>query len=248
MRLSSLLSDDYETDTVTCSIVDPENKPLIASFKTCAPRYVAQATARPKRRRFVLPLLLRPTTYPFSRPVSLLIIVTLPIALPISLMYIFAQFLLQSTYSRRRIKLARSELGGGKKGWLERVGVKLQEAVDAVDGAIDSHSESESLSSGNSHKLALDGQPTSPTEEDELLPRGHPVFAPFASYRDGIDTPPLLRPLQAGTTVSDQPFSSDPVLSDRQLVMIKNLNSIPQLKVSLAWLWLFLDMYPSDTL
>lgn len=226
-------------------VMDPNHSPLIKSYTTSAlARPTSPSTARqpsmPKR-RFVLPLLLRPTTYPFSRPVSLAIIVFLPIALPLSLLFLIGQFMIQTRQSRLRIDSLRKELGGGRDGWLERVGVKLQQVVDeTLDHHPDSTSDSSSASANSAtpFNLAFDGSaPAAETERPSSLRNSS--FAAFAAYKEGVETPPLARPVlpsdsedvtAEGTTI--HPYPSDPILTDRQLVMIKNLNSIPQMRVS----------------
>ncbi|GAA5981084.1 hypothetical protein JCM10908_003978 [Rhodotorula pacifica] len=114
--------------------------PLVKSYGPPAEPYKphvaasTDTTKRNRRFRFRLPLLLRPTSYPFSRPVSLLVIFFLPIALPITVGYLITRFALQGRESRRRIRNARIERGEGREGMLQRVGVRIGEIAEQVGG------------------------------------------------------------------------------------------------------------------
>lgn len=183
-----------------------------------------------------LPLLLRPTTYPFSRPVSLAIIVTLPISLPLALLYLIGRFVVQSQSSRNRIKDMRKVMGGGREGMLERVGVKLQEVAETV-GAGDNpeHAAGLDVPSSSGSQTPVDPETEQDDEEDPKL-KHHPAFQALSSY-DGTDTPPLSRPLMPHSSSNDgKPLPTDPVLSPGQIKMIENLNSIPQLKKHFVYL------------
>ncbi|POY70541.1 hypothetical protein BMF94_6455 [Rhodotorula taiwanensis] len=112
--------------------------PLVESYGPPEKPFVPspEALAKNKKRRFRLrlPLLLRPTTYPFSRPVSLLVICFLPIALPLSVGFLITRFALQGRESRKRIATARKEKGEGREGMLMRVGVRIGEIAEQVGG------------------------------------------------------------------------------------------------------------------
>lgn len=221
---------------------------------------VAQDTftvATPRKRfKISLPLLLRPTTYPFSRPVSLLIIVLLPVALPLALVFLVGRFIIAGHSSQRRIRQIRNGMGGGREGMLERVGVRLRGAIADVAETVqpDNPEHAGSLGSGG------DG------ERDEVVPlRRHPAFAAFAnSYGSGgTETPPLARPVSPGeydpeaTGSESKPYPTDPILrcalssclprndanltsstphSPAQVLMIHHLNSIPQMRKHLAYM------------
>lgn len=220
------------TDKHCYSHLDPDHAPLIATYAACLPPPPPSPSKhldekKPKK-PFKLPVLLRPSSYPFSRPVSLFIIVFLPITFPASILYILCTFLVQSRNSSRRIKEIRAGLGT-RQGMLERVGVKIgervQEVVDVATGETD-----EPTSNGTS-----ESSHSTPMEERGLLK--HPSLVAFASY-GGTETPPLARPTSPGDKVDvgadgslQNPYPSDPVLTPEQLTMIANLNSIPHLKV-----------------
>lgn len=229
-------------NALVSSTLDSRHGPLIKSYTptTVIPeRDGLEPTV--KKRRFVLPLLLRPTTYPFSRPVSLAIIVFLPLALPLSLVYLVGKFILDGQRSHVRIKTFRKELGGeGRVGWLERVNITLQEAADEVVGVHHGEggasSDASSATSSTPLSVAYDGQ------TNEVDTPKHPSFAAFASY-NGTETPPLARPLSPRRVVDPQavgskekPYPTDPVLTDRQIVMMRNINSIPHLRKHLTFL------------
>ncbi|GAA5878807.1 hypothetical protein JCM3774_000971 [Rhodotorula dairenensis] len=110
--------------------------PPAEPFEPPVPAAADGAAGHRKRRpfRFRLPLLLRPTSYPFSRPVSLLVIFFLPIALPLTVGYLITRFALEGRESRRRIRDARKERGEGREGFLMRVGVKIGEIAEQVGG------------------------------------------------------------------------------------------------------------------
>lgn len=109
--------------------------PLVESYGPPDKPYIPHPSP-PRRRRFRLrlPFLLRPTSYPFSRPVSLLVICFLPIALPLSVGYLVTRFALQGRESRRRIRDARRARGEGREGMLMRVGVRIGEIAEQVGG------------------------------------------------------------------------------------------------------------------
>jgi hypothetical protein len=237
-------------------VLDSRHGPLIESYTLLTEMELPKRDGTApimKKRRFVLPLLLRPTTYPFSRPVSLAIIAFLPLALPLSLVYLVGQFLLHGRQSQQRIKVFRKELGEeGREGWLERVNITLQQAADEVAGV--HHGEgasSDNLSATsstplnvaydghNANNVAYDGHDA----KDESASLKHPVFSAFASYSEGTETPPLARPLSPGRLVDseavgskEKPYPTDPVLTERQITMIRHINSIPQLRKHLTFL------------
>ncbi|KAL8286209.1 hypothetical protein RQP46_004697 [Phenoliferia psychrophenolica] len=212
---------------------------LIESYrKIDPPPALEKSTATPRRRfKLSLPLLLRPTTYPFSRPLSLLIIVLLPVALPLSIIFLIGRFLIAGHSSQRRIRQLRVGLGGGRTGMLERVGVRLREVAETVQP--DNPEHAGSLGNGG---LGED-EGGSPGKEEREPVRRHPSFAAFANY-GGTETPPLARAVSPNpedfdpevTGEEGTPFQTDPILSPAQVTMIKNLNSIPQLRKHLAYM------------
>lgn len=229
----------------THSILDPSGGPLISTFTSIAPLVPSppNATSKSKRRLGLpkLPLLLRPTSYPFSRPVSLLIIFTLPLALPLSVIYLVGRFLLQGRESKKRIKDIRSEIGGGRQGMLERVGIVVREAIEEV--LVDAVNPNEHPELALESNGSGGGESGSSSSSDERTPL-RPSFAAFSSYKEGIDTPPLTRPGSPGQRVDPEatgkdggkPYPTDPILTDAQKIMIKNLNSIPQMRKHFTYL------------
>lgn len=204
-----------------------------------SPRSSHSAHKKPRRWAPRLPLLLRPTTYPFSRPVSLVIIVTLPVSLPLALLYLIGRFVVQSNSSRKRIKDMRKEMGGGREGMLERVGVKLREVAETV-GAGDNPEHAAGLnapsSSSEGSQTPVDNQVQHMYGDEDPKLKQHPAFQALSSF-DGTDTPPLSRPLFPQSTSADgKPLATDPILSPAQLRMIENLNSIPQMKKHFVYL------------
>lgn len=225
---------------------EPKLSPKFLPFQQFlnTPRTVVEKTpaVTPKRWfKVSLPLLLRPTTYPFSRPVSLLVIFLLPVALPAALLFLVGKFLLAGRQSKRRISEIRRGMGGGREGMLERVGVRLREAIDDVAETVQPDNPEHAVEVGDGGS-SEDVSSTAETLRNEETPLRHPAFAAFSKY-DGTDTPPLARPVSPGELefheaapgAAAHPFSTDPVLSPAQVIMIRNLNSIPQLRKHLAF-------------
>lgn len=102
---------------------------------------------------------------------------------------------------------------------LERVGISLNAAMEEVA----------EIALPDTPALAMDG------EADEHTTLRGPAVDRF-KY-DGAGTPELARAGSPGlvedssaTGSRDAPYPTDPVLTDAQVLMIKNLNSIPQLR------------------
>lgn len=281
IKVAKLRGDDTDVDPDLSlgglDIALQEGVPLIVSYNTIplpsppTPEEIAKQRKRPYK--FKLPLLLRPTSYPFSRPVSLFIIVFLPITLPLSVLFLITRFVLQGRDSKKRIRNIRKDIGGGRKGMLERVGVQIREVVDEVidevaqpdnpDSAASAYSSSRkdagtpAPSSGassasaysNSNGYGNDVGRSTPSSEassasgDDQTPMlKHPALVAFAQSTSGTGTPPLARPTSPSLAVDElatgsasKPYPSDPILSEAQKEMIKNLNSIPQLRKHFAY-------------
>ncbi|KAK4704506.1 hypothetical protein P7C70_g1702, partial [Phenoliferia sp. Uapishka_3] len=204
---------------------------LIESYRVVFPPPPSPKSHTPKRSRYTprLPLLLRPTTYPFSRPLSLLIIVSLPIALPLLVTFLVVRFFVSGQMSQRRIRSFRKGIEGGRKGMLDRVGLRLREAMEeAVESGVGGSEEMESERSGDGEGKAL--------RKGEGLVRGY-------GGTGGTETPVLARSASPGQDVDPEatgslahPYPTDPILSPAQAIMIRNLNSIPQLRKHLAYM------------
>lgn len=184
---------------------------------------------------------------------SLLVIVCLPLALPATLIYLIGRFMVQSRQSRRRIKDMRLALGDstrGREGMLERVGVKIREVaemtgVDNPEYAADLEDPEPPMfgdAEDGSAEAQKNGTERQPLRSSGQAPNGskHAALSALSEPYDGIDTPPLARPLvpesnDGGTGVrgiggDDEGFNTDAVLTPAQKEMIKNLNAIPQLR------------------
>ncbi|GAA5891805.1 hypothetical protein JCM8208_002892 [Rhodotorula glutinis] len=227
-----------------------KDAPIIVSHKQVPAPDLPKGCIPAKRRfRLRLPLLLRPTTYPFSRPVSLLIIAFLPLALPLSVVYLVGRFALQTRESRRRIRDARKRLGGGRETMLQRVGVRIGEVAELA--GVDNPEYAGGLS-----VEGLEGGRGDEGEADEAT-----RFGPQRTYgsASGTSTPALARPvsppsLSSSRSATPSPpsptssttdlarsdeaarFSTDPVLSSSQLFQVKNLNAIPHLRKHFVYL------------
>lgn len=221
------------SDAASRRVMTDDGAPMIASFRQIdpiSPPIQDDASVHKKRKfKFKLPLLLRPTTYPFSRPVSLILIVFIPITIPLTLLFVVSRFVLQSRQSNQRIRQMRVG-AGGRNGMLERVGIRIAQAIDDVAETAQPSNPEYAIDGGETPKSELD------EEEGERTFLKDPSFANFATY-GGTETPPLTRPISPGlqddptaTGSASNPYPTDPVLTPAQIIMIKNLNSIPHLK------------------
>ncbi|KAI5479229.1 lipid particle protein [Pseudohyphozyma bogoriensis] len=173
---------------------------------------------------------------PFSRPVSLAVIVFLPIALPAALCYLVGRFLLQGRESKRRIRDIRTATGGGREGVLARVGLGRLGAQ--VRSAFEEVSD-ETLQPDNPEHEVETSHLTAEDLEEENTRLKHPSFAAFASY-GGTETPPIARAVSPALELRDESkpekrHPTDPILSEAQKAMIKNLNALPQMKKHLSY-------------
>ncbi|BGO88545.1 hypothetical protein NBRC10512_003357 [Rhodotorula toruloides] len=218
--------------------------PIISSYRTIPVPAASSDTPTPSKRRFRLrlPFLLRPTSYPFSRPVSLAIIAFLPLALPLSVLYLISRFALQGRESRRRIRDARKKLGEGREGMLRRVGVGMVEVVEQV--GVDNPEYVEGLQQveeergeGPQRGFGRVGGEETPVLARPVSPpslASTPARSPSptsSASPAGSDTP-LVRPLPADAAH----YSTDPILSSSQLFQLNNLNALPGLNKHLVYL------------
>ncbi|KAK4049604.1 hypothetical protein OIO90_005363 [Microbotryomycetes sp. JL221] len=185
--------------------------PIIVNYnQVTVPELTPEELNKKQRFRLRLPLLLRPTTYPFSRPVSLLVIVCLPVALPLLSVYLVGRFMVQTRASRRRIKDIRKTTGGGREGMLARVGVKLGEVAEQVGvdnpeyAAGLAQESSEARSSTNSN--VFNGDDGNGREEERKRLKQDPTLSDLINY-GGTDTPPFAR----SQAPSDANFADAPV-------------------------------------
>ncbi|GAA5957391.1 hypothetical protein JCM21900_006886 [Sporobolomyces salmonicolor] len=240
--------------------------PIISSYRladtsTSATKPIAAARISRRRFRLRLPLLLRPTTYPFSRPVSLAIIVLLPVALPLSLIYLIGRFLLQGRSSRRRIREMRRLAGGGREGMLERVGVKLREVAElagtdnpeyaaglagggggASEGGGGAEREGEGLKRGRRDSSSR----TTTYGTTESTPAGSgqstPALARGGSPPTRLCSTALGSSSSSSSSFSHTPnyealkYSTDPIFTPSQIFQMEHLNALPQLRKHLAYL------------
>ena len=210
------------------STLAEDGVPIIATFRKIDPVSPPMDDASiPKKRKFKfkLPLLMRPTSYPFSRPVSLILIAFMPITIPLTILFVVGRFVMQSRQSNQRIRQMRVG-AGGRSGMLERVGIRLAQAIDDVA----------ETAQPNNPEYAIEGGETNDVEGGERTMLKDPSFATFSTY-GGTETPTLARPVSPGmeddpsaTGSAEHPYPTDPVLTPAQIIMIKNLNSIPHMR------------------
>ncbi|SGY17759.1 BQ5605_C015g07880 [Microbotryum silenes-dioicae] len=219
---------------------------IIVSYRPIDAPVQPPVESKPKRRfRFRLPLLLRPTTYPFSRPVSLILIVFIPITLPATVLFLLGRFVLASGQSRRRILSERKEMGGGREGMLARVGVGLAEVAESVRADNPEYAAGlrEDLSGrlserSNGHTGKAVASASAAYESDNDDQTGFPATLKSLRSYDGVGTPPFVRSMSPPTTASSaqERVPTDPILTAGQLDMLKHLNALPQLKKHLVFL------------
>ncbi|SCZ89901.1 BZ3500_MvSof-1268-A1-R1_Chr1-3g01649 [Microbotryum saponariae] len=221
---------------------------IIVSYRPIDAPVQPPVESKPKRRfRFRLPLLLRPTTYPFSRPVSLILIVFIPITLPATVLFLLGRFVLASGQSRRRILSERKEMGGGREGMLARVGVGLAEVAESVRAdnpeyaaglREDLSGRLSERSNGHAGKAVASASASAAYESDNDDQTGFPATLKFLGSYDGVGTPPFVRSMSPPTTASSaqERVPTDPILTAGQLDMLKHLNALPQLKKHLVFL------------
>ncbi|KDE08557.1 hypothetical protein MVLG_01334 [Microbotryum lychnidis-dioicae p1A1 Lamole] len=219
---------------------------IIVSYRPIDAPVQPPVESKPKRRfRFRLPLLLKPTTYPFSRPVSLILIVFIPITLPATVLFLLGRFVLASGQSRRRILSERKEMGGGREGMLARVGVGLAEVAESVRADNPEYAAGlrEDLSGrlserSNGHTGKAVASASAAYESDNDDQTGFPATLKSLGSYDGVGTPPFVRSMSPPTTASSaqERVPTDPILTAGQLDMLKHLNALPQLKKHLVFL------------
>ncbi|SCV68157.1 BQ2448_278 [Microbotryum intermedium] len=219
---------------------------IIVSYQSIDAPFPPPMDAKAKRRfRFRLPLLLRPKTYPFSRPVSLILIVFIPITLPATVLFLLGRFVLASGQSRRRILTERKEMGGGREGMLARVGVGLAEVAESVGADNPEYAAGlredlcGRLSDGsNGHAGHAVAVAAASDEFHQDARSGFPATLRSLRSYDGVGTPPFVRSMSPPTTPSSpqERFPTDPILTPGQLEMLKHLNALPQLKKHLVFL------------
>ncbi|GAA6064206.1 hypothetical protein JCM10212_001619 [Sporobolomyces blumeae] len=243
-------------------IILHEDAPIIASYRQLDSPTTSKKPTLRRRFNFRLPLLLRPTAYPFSRPVSLLVIALLPVALPLSVMYLVGRFLVQGRSSKRRIRELRKLTAGdrGREGMLERVGVKVREIAEqvgtdnpeyAADLAGDERvatgrlaANGGGLTSGEVTEYDPPTAETTPATSGAATPdfaRGGlpPTTLGATSSYDSEDSASSTDPLAEfaqPTHAEARQFSTDPVFSSSQLFQAHHLNALPQMRKHFVYL------------
>ncbi|BGP21218.1 lipid particle protein [Rhodotorula toruloides] len=230
-----------------------DDAPIISSFTRTAPPSSADSSSPPSRRRFRrrlrLPTPFRPSTYPVSRPKALFVISLLPVLWPLSIVFLATRSLVHTAQSSRRIRGARKKVGGGKEGWLERVGIVLAEVAEAAGGDNPEHvvrleggGDGEGGSTGVRHEN--DEKATSMTSESSST-------SSTSSSTALLDSPsPSSSQTSASASLSFSPTDSDlsaaalelgtdPTFSASQLSQLRALNTLPQLRKHLV----LLDVY-----
>ncbi|GAA5899247.1 lipase ROG1 family protein [Sporobolomyces salmoneus] len=215
-----------------------EDAPIISSYRLLDSDPNAPKPSRKRRFAIRLPLLLRPTTYPFSRPVSLLVIAFLPVALPLSVVYLIGRFLVQGRDSKRRIRELRKVTAGerGREGMLERVGVRLREVAEQV--GTDNPEYAANLSDDEEDgSLLVDAERTGTKARRDENNYGSTVDSTPAI--SGTSTPASASELEHLTQL-DHPearkYSTDPVFTASQLYQLHQLNALPQLRKHFVYL------------
>ncbi|GAA5923326.1 lipase ROG1 family protein [Sporobolomyces koalae] len=227
-----------------------EDVPIVSSYRVIAPT-ASPKVSRKRRFNLRLPLLLRPSTYPFSRPVSILVIAVLPVALPLWTMILIGRFLVQGRSSRRRIRELRRLTAGerGREGMLERVGVRLQEITEQV--GTDNPDYAEDLSGDEAAETGT-GDGDAETQSTRFERNNYGSTLESTPLTSGSSTPALLR---GGSPPHDLPpsplaedslsqehhpearkHSTDPIFTPSQLFQLHHLNALPRLRKHFVYL------------
>ncbi|GAA6018232.1 hypothetical protein JCM11491_005642 [Sporobolomyces phaffii] len=243
-------------------IILHEDAPIVSSYRVLDATANEPGPQRKRRFNVRLPLLLRPTTYPFPRAVSLVVIALLPVALPLSVVVLVARFLVQGRDSKRRIRALRAETAGdrGRAGMLERVGVRVREVAEQV-GGVAGPDTPEYAAAGDLVSSDSSGGEDDDDEQDALL-----SSSSTSRFRDertpatsGASTPALLRggspprhlddPAPTDSTATNtsdreqapyhaeaRQYSTDPVFTASQRYQLAQLNALPQLRKHFVYL------------
>ncbi|BGP36251.1 hypothetical protein JCM10449v2_000149 [Rhodotorula kratochvilovae] len=209
--------------------------PILRSFRLSpAP---PSSPASPRRRRLLprirLPLAFRPITYPVPRPLAYVLILSLPLVYPLVLSFLIARSLVHIEQSGRRIRRARKGVEGGRDGWLQRVGLSVEEALEEMQvdnpemaAGLGPAGRAGEVSSGGDKQGgadAVDGRhsPASSAGSSAAL---LPIVSADAA-REGPN--PTSRSPSSSPASSRSP--TDPALSPSQLFQIRQLNALPNL-------------------
>ncbi|GAA5891909.1 hypothetical protein JCM8208_002932 [Rhodotorula glutinis] len=176
----------------------------------------SSSSAKPRQRRLPrvrLPFILRPSTFPLPKPLALVFIATLPIVYPLALIALVSRSLLQIPQSGRRIRRARLKVGGGRDGWLARVGLSVEEMVEVLQAP----------PLGEAHVADEHG------DEREDEPPGTTSSASSSAALLDDDDADAPGPLSRTSAPASAAAPTDPTLSVSQLEQVEHLNSLPNL-------------------
>lgn len=180
---------------------------------------------------------------------SLLVIALLPVALPLSVVYLIGRFLVQGRDSKRRIRELRKLTAGerGREGMLERVGVRMREVAEQVGTDNPEYAANLSGDEEDNSLLSATQRDTRVRTEDH----NYGATVETTPVTSGTSTPALLRggspphnlPYSSDFEELSQPdhpearkFSTDPVFTPSQLYQLHQLNSLPQLRKHFVYL------------
>ncbi|BGP28361.1 hypothetical protein JCM10296v2_000093 [Rhodotorula toruloides] len=235
---------DWQSGGLEITLYD--DAPIITSYARTTSASPEDSSAPPSRRRFRLRLRLptpfRPSTYPVSRPKALFVISLLPLLWPLSIAFLASRSLIHTAQSSRRIRSARSQVEGGREGWLQRVGIAAGEVVEEaggdnpecvarLEGGVESVSvRREDVEKATSSTTAASSA-SSATSSTALLDSSSPSSSrtsaspSFARSDSDLSAAHALR--------------TDPSFSPSQLSQLASLNALPQLRKHLV----ILDAY-----
>lgn len=184
--------------------------------------------------RLRLPTPFRPSTYPVSRPKALVVISLLPILWPLSIAFLASRSLVHAAQSSRRIRAARTKVGGGREGWLERVGILVGEIAEAAGG--DNPEHAARLEGGADGRVESSGVRHGEEEKSTAATTASSSPGSSSARSASSSTALLVSTSSPAVAPTDADLSAalalgtDPAFSPAQLYQLDSLNALPQLR------------------
>ncbi|GAA5854978.1 hypothetical protein JCM8547_002330 [Rhodosporidiobolus lusitaniae] len=270
-KISDLRGDDLEKEADYLDggldIKLEPRAPIVSALAYVPQPTITAADAPPnaamnrfRRQLPKLPMLLKPSTYPFSKPLAILWIASFPISLPLLFTFLVARFSLQGRESRKRIKAAQSARGDGEEGMLARVGIRIAETLE--NAGLDNPEYAGGLSEPSREDEASRSAATSGTATPvNGYAHGYSKLSTSALSSKSFSTSALSSASSSSSTSSTtspsptpaprssplpkrdpfptppaedlflaRRFKTDPLLTPSQKFQLENLNALPQLR------------------
>ncbi|GAA96478.1 uncharacterized protein L969DRAFT_452817 [Mixia osmundae IAM 14324] len=196
--------------------IDQEYPPIIKSYEACEPKKLPQGDVQPApsfarrlgRRLPKWPAILRPSRYPFRKPVNYIVVFCFPVFVTLAVTVFLTSSIIQTFRSRRRIQGLRKGELASREGRMRRVGL-LEKAGDNIRTALSDIVENAGV---------RDSVGTNTPTKGETQTSGK--YALLDAQAESADD----------LSVDNVDATIDPTFTDAQRRMIKHLNAIPQLK------------------